>query len=551
MERELRMGNDNELFRSKQEINSVKPSILVATPFSELGEIIRESLKDVANIDHIQKISQAISLIKGHQNYSQVILDIEFGELSLLNLGKALRLISPTIKIIIISKGENPTDLDEIQPCTFLHKPLLLRDLEAALGITGTHDNFAGEIIDLEALENDYNAPIRWSSNPSLATRYLSRLIEKSYAQEALLIQNQELWSFAGRLPEESVHELNNSINQCMAKDSNLDLAKFITLETTQTQHAIYASLIFVGVILALVFDADIPLGTVRKQTKEFANTLSILDGNDLPLKSMSSGYAETMSRIEAKRVSRNQMFLTPSVYDDEKFEPAYSTLLKKNEIDLVTVNQAATEVKEQTQSRESMDELRILFPGDESERSQAISWLNENESDFKKNETGINELSSLNEFISDALYNLTYSCLLIPRFGPHQLTNEREKQIAGCIKNIHTSKGWRLEVLKVRPEYLLWESNFPPNITPSKHIDIIRKETSRLMFDNFPTFKRENPSGDYWAPGYLIVGGKNAISDQLVSAFLTQNRKKHGVGVVDSRSTRENMIPQYPFQMA
>ena len=72
-----------------------------------------------------------------------------------------------------------------------------------------------------------------------------------------------------------------------MAKDSNLDLAKFITLETTQTQHAIYASLIFVGVILALVFDAEIPLGTVRKQTKEFANTLSILDGNDLPLKSI------------------------------------------------------------------------------------------------------------------------------------------------------------------------------------------------------------------------------------------------------------------------
>ena len=68
------MGNNKELFRSNQEINSVKPSILVATPFSELGEIIRESLGEVANIDHIQKISQAISLIKGHQNYSQAIL---------------------------------------------------------------------------------------------------------------------------------------------------------------------------------------------------------------------------------------------------------------------------------------------------------------------------------------------------------------------------------------------------------------------------------------------------------------------------------------------
>ena len=105
--------------------------------------------------------------------------------------------------------------------------------------------------------------------------------------------------------------------------------------------------------------------------------------------------------------------------------------------------------------------------------------------------------------------------------------------------------------MLKVRPEYLLWESNFPPNITPSKHIDIIRKETSKLMFENSPMLKKENPSGDYWAPGYLIIGGKNAISEQLVSAFLRQNRMKHGVGVVDSKSSTDRWISQFPFQLA
>jgi len=545
------MGNDKELFRSKQEINPGKPLILVATPFSELGEIIRESLREVANIDHIQKITQAISLIKGHSDYSQVILDMEFGELSLLNLGKALRLVCPTIKIIIISKDENPTDLDELQPCTFLHKPLLLRDLEAALGITVTHDNFAGEIIDLEALENDNNAPIRWSSNPSLATRYLSRLIEKSYAQEALLIQNHEVWSFAGRLPEESVYELNNSINKSMANDSHLDLAKFITLETTQSQHALYASTILVGVILALVFDPDIPLGTVRKQTKEFANNLSILDGNDIPLKSLSNGYADTMRKIEEKKtLFGKELFLAPSFFDNGKFEPVYPTSSIKKEINPFPANQTALDLSELIQDKQPTDDLRILHPSDESDRSKDRPWVKENVADHNENVFEINELSSLNEFIPDALYNLTYSCLLIPRFGSHQLTNEREKKIAGCIRNIHTSKGWRLELLKVRPDYLLWVSNFPPNITPSKHIDIIRKETSRLMFDNFPTFKKENPSGDYWAPGYLIVGGKNAISDQLVTAFLKQNRKKHGVGVVDSRSIREKMVSQYPIPL-
>ncbi len=461
-------------------------------------------------------------------------------------------MISPAIQIIVISKDENSTELDEIQPCIFLRKPLLLRDLEAALGITVSQDNSAGEIFDLTALDEDSYGPIRWSRNPSLATRYLSRLIEKSSAQEALLIHNNEVWSFAGRLPEESVYELNNSINRCMAGDSNLDLAKFITLETTQTQHAVYASLILVGVILALVFDPETPLGTVRRQTKEFANNLSILDGNDIPLKLDSRNYPDSMSKIEEKKnLSWKKSFPVPSFFNDEKFEPAFPTISINREIKPATSDQTSPDLLEQDPDKQSTDALRILFPNNESDRSDGASWFKENVPDHFVNRSGNFELSSLNEFIPDALYNLTYSCLLIPRFGSHQLTNEREKQIAACIKNIHTSKGWRVELLKVTPEYLLWESNFPPNITPSKHIEIIRKQTSRLMFDNYPTFKKENPSGDYWAPGYLIIGGKNAISDQLISAFIRQNRFKHGVGVSDARSTKDRLVSQFPFQMA
>jgi putative transposase len=103
---------------------------------------------------------------------------------------------------------------------------------------------------------------------------------------------------------------------------------------------------------------------------------------------------------------------------------------------------------------------------------------------------------------------------------------------IEGYMKNIHVSYGWRLEQLEVQPDYLRWISSFPPNITPSKHIERIRKETSRLLFEDFPTLKRENLNNDYWAPGYLIVGGKNSISNQLVMAFLRRNRMKHGINL-------------------
>jgi REP element-mobilizing transposase RayT len=97
-------------------------------------------------------------------------------------------------------------------------------------------------------------------------------------------------------------------------------------------------------------------------------------------------------------------------------------------------------------------------------------------------------------------------------------------------MKEIYTSYGWRLEFLEANPDYLRWAASIPPTIALSEHIDIIRKETSKRLFDDFPPYKQENLSNDYWAPGFLIMGGKKAISDQLIVEYTRQSRQKYGL---------------------
>ena len=140
------------------------------------------------------------------------------------------------------------------------------------------------------------------------------------------------------------------------------------------------------------------------------------------------------------------------------------------------------------------------------------------------------NQTTILLEPVSDGLYNLSYSCLLIPRFSSHHLTKDRVNLVSDCMKEIYTSYGWRLEFLEANPDYLRWTASIPPTIALSEHIDIIRKETSKRLFDDFPPFKQENLSNDYWAPGYLIMGGKKAISDQLIVEYTRQSRQKYGL---------------------
>ncbi|HEY3473965.1 MAG TPA: IS200/IS605 family transposase, partial [Anaerolineales bacterium] len=132
-------------------------------------------------------------------------------------------------------------------------------------------------------------------------------------------------------------------------------------------------------------------------------------------------------------------------------------------------------------------------------------------------------------EPISPGLYNLTYACLLVPRFSSHYLTGDMSDRLSEWLPQICIAFGWRLEYLAVRPEYVQWVLNVPPATSPGYLMRIIRQQTSEKIFTEFTKLKRENPSGDFWAPGYLIMGGTQPHPPQLVKDYIKQTRTRQG----------------------
>jgi REP element-mobilizing transposase RayT len=133
-------------------------------------------------------------------------------------------------------------------------------------------------------------------------------------------------------------------------------------------------------------------------------------------------------------------------------------------------------------------------------------------------------------EPVNAGLYNLTYACLLVPRFSSHYLTGDIADLLSECIPNICVAFGWRLEYLAVRPEYLQWVVNVPPATSPGYLMRIMRQQTSEKVFVEFVRLKKENPSGDFWAPGYLIMGGTKPHPPQLVKDYIKQIRQRQGI---------------------
>ena len=138
----------------------------------------------------------------------------------------------------------------------------------------------------------------------------------------------------------------------------------------------------------------------------------------------------------------------------------------------------------------------------------------------------------SLLEFVSlkAGLSSLNYTCVLVPRFPQHYLAGDVAKRISEWMPQLCISFGWRLERLSVRPQYLQWSIIVDPTYAPSKLIKLIRKETSKRLFRLRPDYELENPSRDFWAPGYLILSGYFSPSREVLSDFVQQTRIHQGI---------------------
>jgi REP element-mobilizing transposase RayT len=349
-------------------------------------------------------------------------------------------------------------------------------------------------------------------------------MIEKSSAQEALLIQNQALWSYTGQLSEDSVQEVDHLISKSWDGKNKTDLMRFIKLETTQTEHALYATVIAVGVILALVFDSEIPFSIVRTQTNELANTLTLPEGGTKKVKALAWGEADRNKAIEEKPIAWKQFKETTFTPEPDSVELGSSSYAFN---EFVNAHLTGKTIQKKA---DPFDDLKTNPPTEKVFRPIDENGVLKDLPTQTRGPAEVGQAAILIEPVSDGMYNLTYTCLLIPRFSSHHLTKDRVNLVSDCMKEIYTSYGWRLEDLDAKADQLRWTASIPPTIALSEHIDIIRKETSKRLFEDFPPYKQENLSNDYWAPGYLIMGGKNAISDQLVVEYTKQSRQKFGL---------------------
>ena len=529
-------------------------SLLIVSADNTFTEVLLHGLEQEGYSVHITK-GKGDSVVRADEaNASLAFLDMDLGYKAVLEIGQALRMLRPDIKLVVFSREEIPPVLEELQPWRLSRKPYFLPEVLNMINDNYTPSSNNRSSTQQKGVQTSDPA-LPWLADATKAAQHLTRLTLESSAQAALITRGDNLWAYAGQLSQSAAKELAVAVTRHWDGQRGSDLLRFVRLEATKAEHMLYATRLADDVVLALVFDAETPFSTIRTQAGQLVNRLSTQtsevveapavqkpppasydasagdvedEGNDelgIPnigdiLSDVPPPIPERVVVPETKENFVQQSPALPSRHFSHESSPAIraSDLLVSNQDDAQTIEHVVEDLDATMPSkarRRPDTPIRTPQPGELDEtRPHSITEV-----------AGRVVL----EPISPGLYNLTYACLLVPRFTTHYLTGDIADRLSEWLPQICIAFGWRLEYLAVRPEYMQWVLNVPPATSPGYLMRIVRQQTSEKIFAEFVRVRKENASGDFWAPGYLIMGGSQPHPPQLVKDYIKQTRSRQG----------------------
>ncbi len=565
-------------------------SVLVMISVRSLGQLIQQALQETGlySVVLVNSDEQAVERVNA-EKFPVAVLDFDLHP-NPPEFVTALRSAIPELRIVAIGFDADTAGQksDELSVDVCLGDPFYLPDLFDALeDVTGTLKSspsatavseqtpFPSSVAHNKPAISSHEAP-PWLQDVTRAAQHLTRLSLESTAQAALITRGEQLWAYAGQLPQPAAEELARSIGHYWGRDGGSDMARFVRLNATAGEYMIYAIGLGGEFVLALAYETEIPFSEIRSRAGDLARRLALppqeipdsheIDSapeaeaqpetppapqfidNVIPEEDMPPLIPSDWRPDQAIVAEGRQAFLEELLSAIEVPDPS-GLSAPETSLDFGQVEVAVAE--DMPRSENSEAEISGSMPPQKSRYASPDIWFDEILPETQVDESLPDHLAAtlptpVRKHDLDAqparlreielepetptLHNLTYACVLVPRLPQHHLVSDLAIQLNQWVTQVSLIFGWRLEHLSIRPNYLHWVAFIPPATSPGYMVRDLRQYTSQQIFAEFSRLERENPSGDFWAPGYLIVNGQDSLSQQVVQEFIGKTRASQGV---------------------
>jgi REP element-mobilizing transposase RayT len=462
--------------------------------------------------------------------------------------------------------------LAEVKPDACLSRPFYLPDmLQTVKKVLSTGDPMPEEKpLPEKPATFATSSKYAWQSDSDQAFRQLAEVLVESTAHAALMMKNGQIWASAGSLDKVASQEIATILERYLDGAEKSDLARFVRLNSTKNEYMVYATALVEDLVLALVFDASTPLTRIRSQVIRLARSLKQTEAHSKPSPTVQvpANGKEPVRRVEVLDQSETG-FEDNSTVEDEDAEFDENTQISLAELlanmpspdptpkgfpiedwmlasnpdgeetaepnpppSIPTAATEAPQAEAPAQAKPAPFRVSAPIPDQLSQTAASNLALPEDDSLADTQPLVLQPLNRLSdlESVSPSYSRLTYTCLMIPRMPHHYLAGELADHLGQWFPQCCLAFGWRLEGLSIRPEYVQWMVEVSPTISPGNMIRILRQRTSQYIFNQYSHLKNENPSGDFWAPGYLIVSGSQPPTTQMRREFVDESRRRQGL---------------------
>ena len=120
----------------------------------------------------------------------------------------------------------------------------------------------------------------------------------------------------------------------------------------------------------------------------------------------------------------------------------------------------------------------------------------------------------------SHTTYQLNYHFVFITKYRKPALRGDVAVRLRDLIREICARN--QLEILKghVRPEHVHLLLSVPPNLSPSRVMQLIKGKTSNRLMRDFRTMRKEFWGRHLWARGYFVVTTGN-VTDEVIAKYI------------------------------
>lgn len=527
-------------------------NILVASPHPAFGELLRLSLEETGEYHARLVLSgkEALAVVS-HAAFDLALLDGDLKDEPIASIVRVIMEQLPEIKVMVFPPENNPRHplLMGLRPHATLEKPFYLPDLlslvekllpplsphvavtEGALLGTGLEIQ---DMPDAGSLEKQPTAAVSlpypvaasfdsgsksaaaalahsvdelpWLQDAIQARQVLNQLLAETTAQAALILQQGELWISGGSFSPLDVEDAAFAVHQHGDKLKKSSLMRYIRLDSGE--FLTFSSPLVEEMLLVMIYEVSTPLSRVRSQTGKVVRALA------------------TPPPPEPEPVE--DLFV-----EDDLVGPSL-TEEERNAILALLADMPSPDPDADADLAGEWIPETNLPSWAEAGMAAALPVIEADPAVEQTRPTGLHgqiEAIKVHKFDPSTLSIklVPYTGTLIPGFEEHYLTGELSLLLGQWMPELCTAFGWRLERLSIRPAYLQWTVRVLPAVTPGSMERSLREQTSLRIFQELPTLVAQNPTGDFWAPGCLIVSGTNPPPADLLRDYIDNTRRRQG----------------------